>query len=112
MTASPGKRGATGPLPRRQRSWYDRAACRGMDTRGFFPDRGDHAGIAAAKVVCAGCPVRVECFAEAIGTEPPHDHGVRGATTREERQAIRAGRLAVAAVWTGAGVPADTLAAG
>lgn len=46
--------------------WMGRAACRGMDTRIFFPERGDWRALERAKAVCAGCPVTEECFAYAV----------------------------------------------
>lgn len=40
-------------------TWQARAACRGMDTAMFFPERG--ASPRPAKAVCADCEVRIEC---------------------------------------------------
>lgn len=52
--------------------WFDRAACRGRDTSIFFPNEA-HAGardvFAAARRVCAQCPVADPC-AE-LGLEAP-----------------------------------------
>lgn len=42
------------------------AACRAADPDLFFPDRGDAAAEAAAVAICAGCPVRVACYARAV----------------------------------------------
>ena len=40
------------------------AACRAADPRLFFPPEGDEG--AEAKAICAGCPVRAECYALAV----------------------------------------------
>ncbi len=38
-------------------SWRDEALCRGFELGVFFPDEGDAEAIAAAKQICASCPV-------------------------------------------------------
>ncbi len=60
-------------------SWTDRAACKGLPTRIFFPTVGHNAG--AAKLVCARCPVIDQCAA--AGANEPR--GVWGGTTPVER---------------------------
>lgn len=54
--------------------WTEDAACKGMDTRIFFPERGQ--STAPAGRVCARCPVRDECdeYRHRTGTE----HGIWG----------------------------------
>lgn len=48
-------------------TWRDRAACRGSDSNLFFPEVGQSRGhAAAAKAICATCPVTVECRTYAI----------------------------------------------
>jgi hypothetical protein len=42
------------------------AACKGADPGLFFPEPGDEATEAAARAICAACPVRAECYAGAI----------------------------------------------
>lgn len=49
-------------------SWFDDAACQGLETELFFPERGEHATY--PRSVCAGCPVTSECLAYAV------DHGI------------------------------------
>ena len=44
-------------------SWQRQAACRGRGSAAWFPDRGETAD--AARAICAGCPVTVECGAMA-----------------------------------------------
>jgi WhiB family redox-sensing transcriptional regulator len=42
-------------------SWRDHAACKGLDTNLFFPERGDMLGTRIAIRVCETCPVQTEC---------------------------------------------------
>ena len=69
--------------------WQAQAACRNTDTDTFFlPDaiRGPRkrAREAAAKAICATCPVVASCLDWALaGGEA---HGVWGGTTPEERE--------------------------
>jgi WhiB family redox-sensing transcriptional regulator len=72
--------------------WMLEAACRGADNDPFFPSDAAKAWrkVAAAKAVCAGCPVRVECLDHAVATDEPY--GVWGGLTRAERLGIRPGR--------------------
>lgn len=50
------------PVDEGRPEWMDRGACVGMDADLFFPPAGAlHGDIAAAKAVCAGCPVRQVC---------------------------------------------------
>jgi Transcription factor WhiB len=73
--------------------WRVRAACRGEDPELFFPvgDWGPAlvAQLAAAKAVCARCPVVAECLSFAVLALP---EGVAGGLTGEERRALRAQR--------------------
>ncbi len=57
--------------------WMRKAACRGMKTDVFFPQRGGSSEL--AKSTCATCPVRVECrdYAERTGT----NYGIWGGAT-------------------------------
>jgi WhiB family redox-sensing transcriptional regulator len=67
-------------------AWHEDAACAGIDPDRFYPEPGPGItrDIAAAKRVCAGCPVRAECLAYALA----HDerHGIWGGTTPQERR--------------------------
>jgi WhiB family redox-sensing transcriptional regulator len=62
--------------------WTLRAKCRGMEDA-LFPEASDQK---RAKLVCSGCPVRMECLAEAL------DHriewGVWGGMTERERRLL------------------------
>lgn len=78
------------PMP-----WADRAACRGM-TALMFPHPGDRDGIAAAKRVCATCPVRAECRDHATRWESGAvTDGVWAGRTAQERQSARRARRRV-----------------
>lgn len=75
---------------RGERDWRTRAACLAEDPELFFaigtgPDA--LAQIEDAKAVCAGCPVVGTCLAWALDTR--QDDGVWGATTGDERRALR-----------------------
>jgi hypothetical protein len=74
------------------RDWRDRAACRGStDAELFFPTAeagpARAAQVAAAKAICARCPVIAECLAEALVRIP---YGICGGLTESERRRLRA----------------------
>lgn len=75
-------------------SWLDEAACRGRDTRLWFPARGDSVTVAVARQICRRCPVRESCLTEALEVEIDGlRYGVRGGLTAGERSSLaRAGR--------------------
>lgn len=78
----------TARRPRILAGWRRRAACArpGVDPELFFPDQGERGKVAQAKRICAGCPVRAACLADALATPATRDYGIRGGTTREERR--------------------------
>ena len=65
--------------------WRSRAACRDLDTAVFFPET--EAGVAAAKAVCATCPVQEACLGFALITR--QDDGVWGGLDENERRRVR-----------------------
>lgn len=68
--------------------WQDQAACTGMGNDLFFPERGDpNADTAAAKAVCAGCPVRQECADYALTNRLTF--GIWGGLSERERRRLR-----------------------
>ncbi|MFJ3170604.1 WhiB family transcriptional regulator [Streptomyces roseus] len=83
-------------IAERPRTWRDDAACIGLG-RLFLPDRVETIPstpqglrmVAAAKRVCADCPVAEACLADAMAVEGGTDHhgraGVRGGLTPQER---------------------------
>ena len=66
--------------------WRDKANCKGIDTRLFYPEQG--ASTFEAKAVCWGCVVREECLAFAI--ETGERFGIWGATSERQRKRMRA----------------------
>lgn len=75
----------------RARDWRTEAACLDEDPELFFPvvEEGPLCAdqVAAAKAVCARCPVRRLCLDDASGRLT---HGIAGGLTAEERRARRA----------------------
>lgn len=70
--------------------WEDLAACAGTDTEMFFPREGEKGTlmrerIRAARKICAGCLVRIECLEYAIRTRSA---GIWGGLTEKERDAL------------------------
>jgi WhiB family redox-sensing transcriptional regulator len=62
--------------------WTTRAKCRGMED-GLFPEAADQK---RARQICAGCPVRFECLAEALDNRI--EWGVWGGMTERERRLL------------------------
>lgn len=69
-----------------EQRWRAAGLCLSLDPEVFFPTSGDDP--APALTVCGGCPVRAACLAAAL--EHGECDGVWGATTAEERRAMRA----------------------
>lgn len=80
----------TEPLHRdKDATWQKDAACIGLPTDWFFPERGGNvrgpdSGTAQARAVCRRCPVRARC-AEYAMTEPVERIGLWGGMTPVER---------------------------
>lgn len=72
-----------GPRPAR---WRQRAACRGLPPALFFPPPDTPAGDALD--VCARCPVRADCDADA--TTNGEEYGIWGGRTETERAELSA----------------------
>lgn len=68
--------------------WRHRAACRGMDTKIFFPKHGDTEGSRAAVKICQRCDVREECYAWSNNIRAVK-HGIFGGMTPNQRKARR-----------------------
>lgn len=80
-------------LSRARPKWWAEAACttpialklQQAGRANWFPARGRSAG--AARDICADCPVRRECLAEAMAE--PFLRGIRGGFTEAERKRKR-----------------------
>lgn len=70
--------------------WEDSAACRGKPQSIFFPQSGP-GNADAARLVCAGCPVRKECLEFAISTN--QEHGIWGGLNFNERRRLAEGAV-------------------
>ena len=73
--------------------WQMKGTCRTVDASVFFcPDQTvrpvRRRSEAAAKAVCARCPVRAQCAAYALSTREPH--GIWGGFTETERRRLLA----------------------
>jgi Transcription factor WhiB len=76
--------------------WQQDAACKDVPEPDlFFPGKGEDGE--AAKRICAGCPVLVECLEFALATmrAADRDHGVYGGLTPAERARLRGGPVLV-----------------
>lgn len=81
--------------------WQLRGACRREDSTLFFHPEGERgssreARDAAAKLVCASCPVTRECLEYALATREPY--GVWGGLSETERAEVLAGTRSLQAV--------------
>ncbi|MFP5219346.1 MAG: WhiB family transcriptional regulator [Actinomycetes bacterium] len=77
--------------------WQLLGACRGEDTELFFHPEGERGPRrsnreAAAKAVCASCPVIALCREHALASREPY--GVWGGMSESEREAVHARRAA------------------
>lgn len=69
--------------------WHERAACREHDSDLFFPETGNEEQVTKAKTVCADCPVRAACLADAMAWERPSArYGVVGGLSVNERHQL------------------------
>ena len=73
--------------------WQLHGACRGQDTELFFHPEGERGPRranreAAAKAVCAACPVRLACRDHALSVREPY--GVWGGMSEHEREDVYA----------------------
>lgn len=74
---------AESPVRNWVEDWTIAAACRGMDPDELFVQG---AAQNRAKTVCAACPVRTECLADALDNRV--EFGVWGGMTERERRAL------------------------
>jgi len=71
-------------------AWMDDGVCAETDPEAFFPEKGG--SVAAARRVCARCPVRTECLEYALGHNL--QHGIWGGMPEGERRRSRKGAAA------------------
>ena len=71
-------------MQRASQSWRQHARCLGADSETFHPPSDE--GAAAAKAICAVCPVREPCLEYAITAR--EQQGVWGGLTERERRRI------------------------
>lgn len=73
------------------RSWIDRAACKGEPTDLFFLDKEDQASnilkLKAIKPLCGGCPVKKECLTYAVDNHITY--GIWGGYTGTQRRRFK-----------------------
>jgi len=74
-------------LDLRDRDWITAAACRGLDTALFFPERG--APVNYIRDICRSCPVAQQCLDYAL--RMGDHHGMWGGASERDRRAIRRG---------------------
>lgn len=67
--------------------WRDHAACKGKPTHWWFPPPGNNpATSAVARSICAACPVKEPCRADAVAN---NDQGIRGDASGSDRRRFR-----------------------
>jgi WhiB family redox-sensing transcriptional regulator len=94
MTTALGITGLAPQLPRPiadDWEWQEQAACRGLDTEMFFHPDGERGPRrrnreAAAKAICATCPVMQACRTQALALHEPY--GIWGGLSEDDREAI------------------------
>ena len=79
------------PAPTNNWEWQADAACRGMDSSGFFhpaEERNEarRRRIAAAKAICGQCPAKEACLEHALRVREPY--GIWGGLSEDERASV------------------------
>lgn len=67
----------------RKEPWREHAACRGHDSKHWYPEKNAPGVYEYARTICNGCPVRDRCLTEAIRLE--EYRGMWGGQTPSER---------------------------
>ena len=67
-------------------NWQDDAACKGLPTEWFFPETKDHEMQSRGLDVCAGCPVKKDCYEYAL---PYEEFGTWGGVNQGKRLKAR-----------------------
>lgn len=68
--------------------WMASALCAQIDPDLWFPEKGHPSN--AAKALCEGCPVKLECLEYGMNDQ----HGIYGGLSARERLRLRNGRAA------------------
>lgn len=77
------------------RDWRIDAECADVNPETFYPLDLDPAGpaVTAAREICAGCPVRLDCLLDVMnGEDPARRWGITAGLTPDERADLFAGR--------------------
>ena len=85
-----GRAGGALALQVEREEWEALSACADLNTDLFYPAGSSakyHGQIAAAKAVCAACPVEVECLEFALETN--EEFGIWGGETEDSRRRLR-----------------------
>lgn len=67
--------------------WRIDAACRTRPDLNWFPEQGQP--VAAQLAVCAACPVRTDCLADALGNGADNGYGLWGGLSAKQRRDLR-----------------------
>jgi WhiB family redox-sensing transcriptional regulator len=77
--------------------WRAQAACRGLPTELWFPQKGDNHAQSVAKEICGTCPVQQDCYDYAMEVAQQVELlGTWGGTSQKQRIAILLGSGKVA----------------
>jgi WhiB family redox-sensing transcriptional regulator len=93
VTATLSRRGQQSVTPPGEPTrWPLRAACGGADPEVFYPRNGgrDARDWEQARAICADCPVRAECLADAIACRDDQ-FGMRAGLTPAQRRPLTGG---------------------
>lgn len=63
--------------------WWWRAACKDVPLDVFFPGPSNGCSYTVARAICAACPVRRECLADAVAGDA--EYGMWGGLTPDQR---------------------------
>lgn len=71
-------------------NWRDQASCKTRPDLNWYPGQGEQFDEQLA--VCAGCPVRDDCIAEALAATEYDDLGIWGGMSQRQRTLLRRGQ--------------------
>ena len=73
--------------PRPDDDWRSEAACKTRPDLNWFPGQGER--LTEQREVCASCPVRIDCLADALTVPGNWDFGIWGGTSEIQRIRLR-----------------------